>query len=124
MPQPIRDVLIRGLGRLGGEIIGIARYDRLDATAAEVARRLWIDITRPPAAAQRLIHASSDLYARLERLDQGQLDDALAAAPGPPAMPASEDSRTRLARARVSAPSSAMGGRTTVRSSAATCRTT
>ena len=28
-----------------------------------------------PPAAQRLIHASSDLYARIERLDRGQLDD-------------------------------------------------
>ncbi|MEO7813884.1 MAG: DUF1465 family protein [Sphingomicrobium sp.] len=32
-------------------------------------------VVQMPAAAQRLIHASSDLYARLERLDQGQLDD-------------------------------------------------
>ena len=32
-------------------------------------------IEQMPAAAQRLITASSDLYARLERLDRGQLDD-------------------------------------------------
>ena len=32
-------------------------------------------IEQMPPAAQRLIHASSDLYARLQRLDEGQLDD-------------------------------------------------
>ncbi|MEO6579809.1 MAG: DUF1465 family protein [Sphingomicrobium sp.] len=32
-------------------------------------------IVQMPESAQRLINASSDLYARLERLDQGQLDD-------------------------------------------------
>ncbi len=32
-------------------------------------------VEQMPPAAQRLIIASSDLYARVERLDQGQLDD-------------------------------------------------
>ena len=32
-------------------------------------------IEQMPPAAQRLIHASSDLYARLQRLEEGQLDD-------------------------------------------------
>ena len=32
-------------------------------------------IEQMPPAAQRLIHASSDLYARVQRLDEGQLDD-------------------------------------------------
>jgi regulator of CtrA degradation len=32
-------------------------------------------IEQMPPAAQRLIHASSDLYARIQRLDEGQLDD-------------------------------------------------
>ena len=32
-------------------------------------------VVQMPDLAQRLIHASSDLYARLERLDRGQLDD-------------------------------------------------
>ena len=32
-------------------------------------------IDQMPPAAQRLIHSSSDLYARLQRLDEGQLDD-------------------------------------------------
>lgn len=32
-------------------------------------------IEQMPPAAQRLIHASSDLYARIKRLDEGQLDD-------------------------------------------------
>ena len=32
-------------------------------------------IEQMPPAAQRLIHASSDLYARLQRLDESQLDD-------------------------------------------------
>ena len=32
-------------------------------------------VEQMPPAAQRLIHASSELYARIERLDEGQLDD-------------------------------------------------
>ena len=32
-------------------------------------------VEQMPLAAQRLISASSDLYARLQRLDEGQLDD-------------------------------------------------
>lgn len=40
------------------------------ATASEQAV-----LEQMPPAAQRLIMASSDLYARVERLDQGQLDD-------------------------------------------------
>lgn len=32
-------------------------------------------VTQMPDAAQRLISASSDLYARLQRLDEGQLDN-------------------------------------------------
>ena len=33
------------------------------------------DVVQMPDQAKRLIHASSDLYARLERLDAGQLDN-------------------------------------------------
>ena len=33
-------------------------------------------VAQMPLAAQRLISTSSDLYARLQRLDEGQLDDA------------------------------------------------
>lgn len=32
-------------------------------------------IVQMPEAAQRLIHASADLYSRIKRLDEGQLDD-------------------------------------------------
>ena len=34
-----------------------------------------------PAAAQRLVTSSTDLYARIQRLDEGQLDDAPAQSP-------------------------------------------
>jgi regulator of CtrA degradation len=34
-----------------------------------------------PTAAQRLIRASADLYARVKRLDEGVIDDTPAASP-------------------------------------------
>lgn len=38
-------------------------------------------VTQLPASAQRLVHASIDLYARVKRLDEDGLDDAPAASP-------------------------------------------
>jgi regulator of CtrA degradation len=38
-------------------------------------------VDKLPAAAQRLIRASADLYARVKRLDEGVIDDTPAASP-------------------------------------------